>query len=268
MVIVAGPSTDSGNAPDVRIIDGRVVRARGVGPVPLVWLPLDGHVVAKIPARKGNRRWLHETVRIRSPRLAGDRWHLPRNCLVRLVTASIDRYGYAVVWRDMSRLSRCAKSCQEASGLECDCSCRGLQHGKNNSGAWFEGIGDVMVADCGEYTRSAMVFGAKTDTSDDFAVYRGEMTGRLYCADPRGRQGWPKASRFICACCMSVRARVWDHCHTHGYVRGPLCNACNTRHWTGWHPRFGRAFPSHNLDTSYYLSCPGADSQEFGRCSA
>lgn len=232
----------------------------------MVWLPQDGQVIAKIPARKGNRRWLHETVRIRSPRLAGDRWHLPRNCMVRLVTAAVDRYGYIVVWRDMSRLSRCTKACQEAEGLECDCSCLGVFHGEN-SGGWFERAGDVVVADRGETTRTAVVYGPKKDETGP-VVYRGELRGRRYGVDPAGRRGWPVAARFMCACCMSVRAQVWDHCHTHGFVRPPLCNTCNTRHWGGWQPRHGRAAPSLNLDTSYYRCCLRFGDERHGACSA
>ena len=107
----------------------------------MIWLPRDGHVVAKIPVRKGNLRWLREAVRVRSPRLDGDRWHLPRNCLVKLVIAGIDRYGYVVVWRDMSRLSRCTRKCLEAEGIECDCSCMGENHGAGVDDGWFERVG-------------------------------------------------------------------------------------------------------------------------------
>ena len=82
----------------------------------LVWLPLDGQVIAKLPPRKGNRRWLHETVGIRSPDFNDDRWNLPRSSLVRLVTAAVDRYGFIVLWRDMSRLSQCTRACLEATG--------------------------------------------------------------------------------------------------------------------------------------------------------
>jgi hypothetical protein len=129
------------DVPEVRFVGGRVATDPAVA---LVWLPLDGHVIARLPPMKGNRRWLHETVGIRSPELRGDRWHLPRNCLTRLVTAAVDRYGYVVLVRDVSRLSRCTRACQEATGLECQCSCMGAYHGES-SGAWFEREGDVLA---------------------------------------------------------------------------------------------------------------------------
>ncbi|GGX41909.1 hypothetical protein GCM10010341_74880 [Streptomyces noursei] len=220
----------------------------------MVWLPLDGQVVAKIPARKGNRRWLHETVRVRSPEFEGDRWLLPRSCLTRLVTAAIDRYGFVVLCRDMSRLSRCTRACLEATGAECQCSCLGVHHGQDSDG-WFERVGDAMVADLGDYKRTAVGYGPRG--SDAAAVlYDGELAGARYSVDRAGRRGWPAAAWFMCAGCLNVQASVWDHCHTHGFVRAPLCNPCNTRHWGGWHPQHGRTAPSSNLDDSYYRWCP------------
>uniref|UniRef100_UPI003F497AE1 endonuclease domain-containing protein n=1 Tax=Amycolatopsis sp. CA-293810 TaxID=3239926 RepID=UPI003F497AE1 len=252
-----------GDVPEVRIVNGRLVTPPGV---PMVWLPQDGQVIAKIPVRKGNRRWLQHTVRIRSPRLDGDRWTLPRSCLVRLVIAAIDRYGYIVVCRDMSTLSRCTRSCLEATGVDCDCSCLGVHHGADSSG-WFERVGDAMVADLGETKRTTIVYGAKTGDSEP-VIYGGELSRRHYRPDPAGRGGWPAAARFMCASCMSVRARVWDHCHTHGFVRAPLCNTCNTRHWGGWQPQHGRAVPSSNLDASYYRWCPQFSDEREAPCSA
>lgn len=253
--------------PEIRIVDGQVVAPPRV---PLVWLPRNGQVVAKISARRGNRRWLHETVRIRSPRLAGDRWMLPRNCLVKLVIAAIDRYGYVVVIRDMSTLSRCTRACLQAVGVDCDCSCMGAHHGAD-SDSWFERIGDVVVADLGEIKRTVIVYGPRTadaHTGTHAVLYAGEISGRQYRPDPAGRRGWPRAAQFICACCLSVRARVWDHCHTHEAVRAPLCNTCNTRHWAGWQPRHGRPEPSTNLDTSYYRWCPMYGDETEAPCSA
>lgn len=239
---------------EVRIVDGRVVKGPGIGPVAMVWLPLHGQVIAKIPAQKGNRRWLHETVRIRSPQLKGDRWSLPRSCLVRLVTAAVDRYGFIVLWRDMSKLSRCTRACLEAMGAECDCSCLGAHHGQDSEG-WFERVGDAVVADLGECARTAVVYCARGSDADA-GVYDGELAGHRYRVDRAGRQGWPAAAQFMCVGCMSLRASVWDHCHTHGFVRAPLCNRCNTRYWSGWQAQHGRAVPSRNLDDSYYRWCP------------
>jgi hypothetical protein len=249
-----------------RVVDGRVVAAPGV---PLIWLPLDGLVTAKIPAVEGNLRWLHRTVGIRSPRLDRDRgyWRLPRNCLGRLVMAAIDRYGYVVLCREMSKLSRCNKKCQEAQELECTCSCRGAHHGENNPNGWFERIGDVLVAERGEKSIAVMAYGPK-GSSADAVLYRGELKGRRYQPDRARRQGWPKASEFMCAGCLTVQARVWDHCHRHGYVRAPLCNTCNTRYWNGWHPQYGRTTPTSNLDTTYYRWCPQYNVEGRHPCSS
>lgn len=243
-----------GDVPEIRIVDGQLVTPPGTE-VAVAWLPQNGQVIAKLPPTRGNRRWLHESVQIRSPKLEGDRWTLPRNCLIRLVVGAVDRFGFMVVFRDMSKLTTCTKKCLNAEGPDCDCSCLGAHHGENSFG-WFERVGDVMVADRGEFTRSAVVYGA-TSTAASAVIYNGELSGHLYTADRAGRKGWPTASRFMCSGCVSVRARVWDHCHTHGYVRAPLCNACNTRHWSGWHPDHGRPMVSSNLDSSYYRWCHG-----------
>lgn len=249
--------------PEVRIERGLVITSRRI---PQVWLPRDGEVIAKIPPKQGNRRWLHKTVSIRSPRLEEDRWVLPRSCLARLVTAAVDRYGHVVVTRDMSRLSSCSQSCLDAVGLDCDCSCMGVSHGSRGSGNWFSAVGEAVVSDRGEFTRTAVVYGPQ-GSDLDAVVYQGELADCLYRADRAGREGWPAASRFMCAGCMSVRASVWDHCHTHGYVRAPLCARCNTRHWRGWTPEHGRAPVSSNLDPSYYHWCPDYD-QQWNECTA
>jgi hypothetical protein len=258
-----------GLVPEVRIVGGRVVTADGTEPPAMVWLPLDGKVIAKIPPVKGNFRWLHESVGIRSPHLAEGRWRLPRSCLVRLVTAAVDRYGQIAVWRDMSKLSRCTTACLQATGLECDCSCLGVHHGENSHG-WFERVGDLVVADRGASIRTVVVYGPRKDDTAA-VIYAGELAGQHYRADRAGRQNWPTAARFMCASCLSARASVWDHCHTHGFVRAPLCSTCNTRHWSGWRPQHGRTTPSRNVDTSYYQACPHyADTwqQQVHPCSA
>lgn len=259
-------SDSPGGIPKVQIIDGKVVQAPGTPPVAMIWLPVDGQVIAKVPAMRGNRAWVKNAVRIRSPRLVGDRWELPRSCLTKFVTAAVDRFGYVAVWRDMSRLSRCTKACLEATGMDCDCSCMGAHHGQDSVN-WFEQVGDVVVAELGEITRSIVLYQALEAPGGGAEIYEGQLEDRQYCVDRKGRADWPKAAQFMCAGCLSRQARVWDHCHRHGYVRAPLCNTCNTRHWGGWDPSRGRPTPSSNLDTSYYRWCPGFDDEWAGFCS-
>lgn len=57
--------------------------------------------------------------------------------------------------------------------------------------------------------------------------YAGELEGARY------RKGLPHApGRYVCRLCPD-RATLWDHCHAHGYVRGPLCWSCNQAE-AGW----------------------------------
>ena len=38
-----------------------------------------------------------------------------------------------------------------------------------------------------------------------------------------------RAADYLCRLCTDDRrAYYWDHCHDHGYVRGPVCASCNT----------------------------------------
>ncbi|MFI7467466.1 endonuclease domain-containing protein [Nonomuraea sp. NPDC049646] len=224
------------------------------GPEVVLRLPVDGQVLAQLPWAKDNRRWLITTLDLyHRPLWHENRWHLPRNCLTRAITAAVDRYGYVAVVRDMATLSRCDRRCQEATGGECSCSCMGAHHGEN-SPHWYERHGDAVVSDRGEFTRSAIMYGP-CGADGDAQLYRGELAGRPYRTDRNSRRDWPSAATFMCACCATERAQVWDHCHTHGLVRAPLCSPCNTRHWHGWQAAHGRASRSRNVDESYYRWC-------------
>jgi hypothetical protein len=59
--------------------------------------------------------------------------------------------------------------------------------------------------------------------------YDGQLRDIPY-ARARYRQQNP-ATLYRCALCAQP-AVVWDHCHEHGYIRGPLCRECNmSDHW-------------------------------------
>jgi hypothetical protein len=115
----------------------------------------------------------------------------------------------------------------------------------------------VVVADLGHVQRCHVRYVPAPAGAGEASIYAGELRGCQYTADRKDRRSWPQASQFMCASCLTRRARVWDHCHVHGWVRAPLCGRCNTRNWKGWSPEYGRTSPEENVDTSYYMNCPG-----------
>jgi hypothetical protein len=65
--------------------------------------------------------------------------------------------------------------------------------------------------------------------------YAGEHSRRSYEAvKDRRRRGLADAvpSRYLCRLCKRP-GYLWDHCHEHSYVRGPLCAGCNGSE-SGW----------------------------------
>ncbi|WP_327191116.1 endonuclease domain-containing protein [Streptomyces xinghaiensis] len=58
-----------------------------------------------------------------------------------------------------------------------------------------------------------------------FQRYTGHLSGVLYKS---ARTRSTRADGYLCRLCTDARAAVWDHCHDHGHVRGPLCGSCNT----------------------------------------
>ncbi|MFF0386939.1 endonuclease domain-containing protein [Streptomyces sp. NPDC004286] len=59
-----------------------------------------------------------------------------------------------------------------------------------------------------------------------FKPYTSHLRGVRY--ETLRRRG-TRADDYLCRLCRASQASAWDHCHEHGYVRGPLCGSCNTR---------------------------------------
>lgn len=61
--------------------------------------------------------------------------------------------------------------------------------------------------------------------------YSGHLTGVAYASLSKRSN----ADAFLCCVCPEPRrALYWDHCHEHGFVRGPVCASCNTTEGGGW----------------------------------
>ncbi|WP_406472582.1 endonuclease domain-containing protein [Streptomyces platensis] len=59
-----------------------------------------------------------------------------------------------------------------------------------------------------------------------FQPYTGHLRGVQY---EMLRRRATRADEYLCRLCKASQASAWDHCHAHGYVRGPLCGSCNVR---------------------------------------
>lgn len=218
-------------------------------------VPRRGGIMARFPYVKDNRKWLKDTCRVKSPEYDNNskHWTLSRNSLRAVIAGSIDRFGGVELYRDVSALSKCDIRCQQARGYDCDCSCYGENHG-TESGGWIARGEFALIADMGDVRRVKLTYSCRMSEGDP-RIYHGELYGRQYSTDMTARERWPLATAFVCTSCLTRRATVWDHCHTHGYVRAPLCNKCNTRRWEGWVIKLGRTTPDENVDMSYYDYC-------------
>lgn len=245
--------------------------ARKTGPRPemmaMIWAPVEGDIHARFPGRAETwlGEWLRNTCQIKRPMIDREsgRFILPRNSLSRVAWASIDAFGAVTIYRDVRKLSKCDKRCQAAEVIppeECECACLGDSHGiewdgTKDAAEWVELDDTKLLTDDYGTKRIVRVMRAKSPPPGEPRMYGGELRGRRYTTNARNRRDWPKSGEFVCASCLTSRARVWDHCHAHGYVRAPLCNKCNTREWDGWAVEYGRTRPSTTIDLAYYEQC-------------
>ncbi len=89
-----------------------------------------------------------------------------------------------------------------------------------------------------------------------FPVYGGTMRGVPYASE---RRRATRADGYLCVVCGLRRATDWDHCHDHGFVRGPVCAGCNqseARHHGLWRRFDG----SDRRTTRHLLHCQGCRS--------
>ncbi|PWI06506.1 hypothetical protein DIZ27_33370 [Streptomyces sp. NWU339] len=61
-------------------------------------------------------------------------------------------------------------------------------------------------------------------SGEAFQTYTGHLRGVAY----RSLRRTSRADEYLCCLCHESRASIWDHCHDHGLVRGPVCASCNT----------------------------------------
>ncbi|MET8677119.1 endonuclease domain-containing protein [Streptomyces sp. NPDC004647] len=89
-------------------------------------------------------------------------------------------------------------------------------------------------------------------TAASSQTYSGQLRGAPYDSVPRTT----RADSYLCQLCTEPRhASHWDHCHDHGYVRGPLCASCNT------YEGLGLNFLTREGGLAHLLECRGCREQ-------
>jgi hypothetical protein len=97
-------------------------------------------LAVRMPYDETNKIWLGEgrgfpPVWDRSHRC----WLLSRSCFSELVERLLRRFCSAYVVQPYEEMEKCARSCWEARGLECECQCMGEYHGSEMPGGrWYE----------------------------------------------------------------------------------------------------------------------------------
>lgn len=103
-------------------------------------------LLMRLPYSATNRAWLRRDARtnpIWNPE--GKRWELPKAWFGRLVEQSLETYGRVYIIQPYHEQEKCAPACWNAEGDECQCSCMGVNHGSQSSGASWKIVSDAFA---------------------------------------------------------------------------------------------------------------------------
>jgi hypothetical protein len=96
-------------------------------------------LVIRLPYSDGNRDWLRDDRRSKPKWMATHRaWSIPKTWFEHTVTRAIARFGAIWVIQPYRGIEKCAPACWKATGVHCECSCMGANHGSQNPfGRWY-----------------------------------------------------------------------------------------------------------------------------------
>ena len=97
-------------------------------------------LLAKIPFATGNLEWLRDD-QTRKPVWDAQHkaWEIPQAWFDRTIRLCLRRYEKCYVVQLFRERQVCAPACWDASGMDCECSCMGSNHGGGKpTGRWYE----------------------------------------------------------------------------------------------------------------------------------
>lgn len=117
--------------------------------IPVVVKQPDTHkLFVKLPtslvnliSKSRDRLWLRQiSPRGRIPKWEDQygAWEVPKSWLTDLVRFILERFGECYIVQEFREAKKCAPSCMNAKGLDCDCACKGENHGIGGPNSeWF-----------------------------------------------------------------------------------------------------------------------------------
>lgn len=107
--------------------------------IPVIYRRGDGPLMIKLPYAVDNRIWIKGTKR-NKPKWNSKYtcWETPKAWFNDLVTKILSRHKKVYVIQPYRKQEKCAPSCWNAKGHECQCSCMGEYHGTEGpNGNWL-----------------------------------------------------------------------------------------------------------------------------------
>jgi len=90
-------------------------------------------------------------------------WEIPKSWFNEFVEKALNRYMVLYVIQPYREQQICSRSCQDAVGHECECSCMGANHGIGSDGSWFE-VNETFATKWGDSELACRLMVKKQDS--------------------------------------------------------------------------------------------------------
>jgi hypothetical protein len=95
-------------------------------------------LLLRLPYTEDNRGWVKGDHR-NNPEWNSDYkcWETPRAWFENVIRRALTTFGSIYIIQPYREFQKCAPACWDASGIDCECSCMGQNHGAGNRGMLF-----------------------------------------------------------------------------------------------------------------------------------
>ena len=102
--------------------------------------------MVKLPYAPGNGDWLRSDHR-RKPEWVKQYkcWETPKSWFEDVVRRLLQRFGRVYVIQPYRTQEKCAPACWNATGVECECSCMGANHGSGDPQGKWHVVSDTLA---------------------------------------------------------------------------------------------------------------------------